>query len=186
MANVGETFKSCPYCGASYEHRTTLPDICLACGSVINKEPKSDLFAVPDYIAFQIEDKKAEIQRNAKPITSEEGIEAVSKEDFAIKMSEHVDVELGLFLRTCSLETVMSAILDAHMFMQQVPLSTTLKREDLKKIAKIASDIGELGKMIQLQADKGVVAYDYRAKTVSSAELGMGTRSPINTEEKGN
>lgn len=183
MAKVGNEFKTCPYCEFEYEHRTTLPDICLSCGQVLNKEPVGKTFAVPDYLMFQIMDKQDEIKQNAQPITSNDESAAISRDDVIIKLADHLETELSLFMRTCSFEVVSKAVLESLEFCKQAQHSTTLNRKDLKALAQIAKDIGEVGKLLEIQSEKGAVLYEYRAKTVNTAELGVGSRGPIDTEK---
>lgn len=186
MANVTSTDKTCPYCETSYEHRIKMPDICLTCGSVLNKEPLGEIFAVPDYLNFQSQEKLEKIAQNSKSITSEEGHEAISKEDFMVKMSDHVAVEFSLFLRTCSFETVAAAVMDACDFLRHAVNNSNLKKEEIKTLSKIAADIGDLGKMLDIHANKGALPYEYRAKNVNSAEIGLGSRSAVDSQETGN
>lgn len=183
MAEVSEFEKICPYCKTEYEHRTKLPDICLGCGEVLNKEPIGRTFAVAEYLHFQLQDKRDDVQQNVKGLPSVDGGKALTDQEAQEKFMDTLEIELSLFTRTCTKETVMSAVMDSLYFIRNAFHSTTLSRKDLEALSKIAQDIGELGKHLEFHAKKGVIPYELRSQNVNASELGLGTRSPIDIEK---
>jgi len=175
----------CPFCKFEYEHRTRLPDVCTSCFQVINVEPKSEVFATPDYLYFQYQDSQERISKLAKPMASSGEEEAVTSDDSKMLLNASLNTELYSFLTTCSFETVKSAMKDAELFISHLIYSNTLQKDQIASIAKAAQKVGELAKGVLICLENGGAnLYEYRQQTTAATKLGAGSRTPSDSIEE--
>lgn len=175
----------CPFCGHDYSYKKRLPDVCGNCFGVLNAEPKSETFFVPDYLSFQLTELNADIEEKIKPRPSGDDLPGLDTDATKNSMKAELDNELYSFLTTSSKETVIASLGDAYEYMRALSLNQMIDNEGKLLVIEMVGKMKVLADSLKAHIEAGGRSlYEQRTCTAKASLLAEGVGDPVDIKEE--